>query len=242
LITYFATICLFCLSNLCYRIDYHNLYIKSLVEKLNNFLKSYFRLLNDVQDKEFLNSIKIPSIYFKILNKFWKKKGEDGENNFYVKLNCFPLYFLKCFSSQYYSFSLISDVKTFAKGSTNKRNTDSSSNIRNVCKSSISCTKLKAKEFLIDVVTSSPSSTKQKNFILEEFSLYFNTKLMKWRSSILLFDKSVIKCRVCEKDMYPSDLCLHSFQCSRKNFFSLELKKLNTEIGDIIFMANDILK
>jgi len=185
-------------------------------------------LLNDVQDKEFLNSIKIPSIYFKILNKFWKKKGEDGENNFYVKLNCFPLYFLKCFSSQYYSFSLISDVKTFAKGSTNKRNTDSSSNIRNVCKSSISCTKLKAKEFLIDVVTSSPSSTKQKNFILEEFSLYFNTKL--------------IKCRVCEKDMYPSDLCLHSFQCSRKNFFSLELKKLNTEIGDIIFMANDILK
>jgi hypothetical protein len=213
-----------------------------LVEKLNNFLKSYLSSFDNAQDKQFLNSIKIPSIYFKILNKFWKKKGNEGENNFYVKLNCFPSYFLKCFSSQYYSYGNIFDTKSIRKTSNLNENNDSFSSLRSICKSSISCTKLKAKVFFNDSVNSSPSLTNHKNQILEEFSLYFNTKLMKWRSSILLLDKSVIKCRVCEKDMHPSDLCLHTFQCSRKNFFSYELKRLNNNIGEIIFMANDILK
>ena len=233
--------CLFVLTKLCYRIDYHNLLIKSLVERLNSFLTSYFKTTSNSQDKEYLNSIKIPSIYFRILVKFWKKKEEDCENNFYVKLNCFPSYFLKSFPNNYNSYSTNFEVKGLRKCSTSKQTEDSLKDFKGISKSSLSCTRLKAKDLLVDNV-GVPSSVMQKKFILEEFSLYFNTKLMKWRSSILSLDKSIIKCRICEKDMYPSDLCLHTFQCSRKNFFSYELKKLNSEMGEMIFMANDILK
>ena len=72
------------------------------------------------------------------------------------------------------------------------------------------------------------------------FAIYFNTKLLIWKVSILKENKEKYNiCRVCEKRFYSKDFMLHSWFCKEINSCVPEINKFGKKIE---ILRNDLKK
>ena len=204
---------------------------------MNLYIRRNYNNYNNFPDKDFLKFIKIPSIYYRILEKFWKDTDKNENSNFFFNINCFPSYFLKKFNKQFYynKEELRSRISTF-------KLEDSYFNDNYKKKKSNTISKKSKKNELFNLNLVPPKSNKLINTNIEELTIYFNSKLMKWKSEIMSQDNNLTKCRICEKDIIPADLCLHSYICSQQYYLSKIMKPTNLKLKEIIEMANFILK
>ena len=227
LLTRISANILFIISDLTYKLDYYNLTINCIVEKLNRFFIDFVEITK--------NSIHFPKIldliqkFVKIKKTFMKdfieirEKNKEGEFEDYDFDNKIIYNFALnkfCSFGRYFFNNLpdlvdinISNNSNFKNQAlyTNRINNTFKNNYKNVLSK---CNFIRRNE--IDTGNHLMDG-KNKLYLDKYFKFYFKSKLVLWKYSFIQpGTKKIEICRICEKTFEINEFVLHLYFCKEQ--------------------------
>lgn len=245
---YILSLVFFIISPVSYKVDFYSLYLNYISKLCENKFLSIFEKVG-VSDIELLNYYNMLVIVFKLQKKFYREINNNKItsheiNNISTKINCYSFYLFKNFPHYLLKdkrekvFNIFTDDKIIQK---NSFKFISPSNLRK---------KIANKEnFYVSYLYYSNENFKNSNLNkFEDITLYFTSKLIKWKACYLEEEKEPIRCKICEKEIKEKELAMHSFICSHKfewkdqvTFCNEELSLVLENLNILEMKYNDIL-
>ena len=219
-------ICLFIMGKFSALIEYYNIFLNCLLGKIKNYLW-FFLSETCINDNDYLTYFKIYSIYYKLIENYWKEW-----NNFLGEKEFKPSFSTKLKSRAFFFFNNF----TLPLISYSKKNDYISDNFPRKFSQMAYYKILERKKQRDDYTyynTDYLTTSKYKGPFIIELYVYLNAKLHKWKSTIIK-EEEIMKCRICEKDFTLNSLIIHSNTCKIKHDYSKQVILINNEIKEII--------
>ena len=221
---FFNNLCysvLFTISSFTLKIDYYSFTINTLVDKLNRFFIDLVNLSST--SKEFFRSLTFVEKFVKIKRSFLKDicynkshlNSEESSALFnFNKFSSFGRYF---FNNLNEIIDLNEDPHNFPNPSIN---------LYTIYKQKFYNGR---KEFIWK------NKIVKSNYLNKFFVIYFNSKLINWKVSIIKENKEKSNmCRVCEKKFSSIDFLMHTWFCKEINTYVPEVKRFSNKIDILL--------
>ena len=226
--THLTQICLFIFSKYSIMIEYYSIFLNCLIGKIKNNLTKC--LINStLNDYDFMIYFKIFSIYYKLIENNWKEWTIIFEEN-----KAKPLFSVIIKSRAHYFFNnFYKALFTYSKEIDKPSDNINIKKTRETAYYKIIERRKKQEDFTFYNTECLVISGKNIGEFTKELYIYLNSKLHKWKRTIIQEDE-IMKCRICEKDFTLRDLIIHTNRCKIKHDYAKQVKLINNEIVEII--------
>ena len=203
---------LFTISSFAMKTDYYSFTINTLVDKLNRFFLDLVSISSN--SKEIFRSLIFVEKFIKIKRSFLKDVCYN-KIHFYDETSLFN--YNKFCSFGRYFFNNINEIIDLNEDPKNFPKPHNGLFITYKLKY------LKERKW--------KNNLTESRYINKFFIIYFNSKLMNWKVSILKENQEKSNtCRVCEKKFLSRDFLMHSWFCKEINTYVPEIKKFSNKI------------